>query len=319
MRAALVEWHAQQSRLPLLRDFERASTALWRAETRARETARLGEARRDEARAVAVDALDRARALQCHADALAAATSLSPEGRFHLQRGRLLLGEADFLLREDEPVVARESGERSVGELHQALGPALAAAGRYASPAQLADWRRWIDEARSWSRSSGRPAIVVLKEKNLLTLLRRGEAVRSYRAEVGANALGAKTRLGDRATPEGRYRVVGKKDRGFSRYYRALVLDYPNDVDRRRFAAERRSGHIPPGAGIGGLIEIHGEGGRGRNWTDGCVALANADMDDLYDRVGIGTLVTIVGGDGHDGAFSGLLSRLNGGAGKEGQ
>jgi hypothetical protein len=318
LRDALVGWNVQVGRPRLFRDFEPVSSALWRAETRARDADRLAAARRGEERAVAADAVARAHELQGHAEALAAATSLSSEGRFHLQRARLLLGEADGLLREDELVSARASAERSLGELHEALGPALAQAERYASPAQLAAWRRWIDEARTWSRRSGLPAIVVLKEKNLLTLLRRGKAVRSYRAEIGANALGRKTRLGDRATPEGRYRIVGKKDHGHSRYYRALLLDYPNDVDRRRFATDRRSGRVPPGAGIGGLIEIHGEGGRGRNWTDGCVALANADMDELYDLVSIGTLVTIVGGDGRDGAFSGLLSRLNDGAGKEG-
>ena len=139
-------------------------------------------------------------------------------------------------------------------------------------------------------------------------LLSKGVAVRTYDAEVGSNALGVKERQGDRATPEGRYRVVKKKDRGQSRYYRALLLDYPNEDDRRRFAAAQRRGEIPRGARIGGLIEIHGEGGRGQNWTEGCVALSNRDLDDLYPRVSAGTRVTIVGGDGRDGAFSDLLA-----------
>jgi hypothetical protein len=52
---------------------------------------------------------------------------------------------------------------------------------------------------------------------------------------------------------------------------------------------------LPAGARIGGLIEIHGEGGRNRDWTSGCVALANGDMDRVFDRAGIGTPVTIVG------------------------
>jgi murein L,D-transpeptidase YafK len=107
---------------------------------------------------------------------------------------------------------------------------------------------------------------------------------------------------------------VKKKDRGQSRYHRALLLDYPNAADRERFAAAKRRGEIPRGAGIGGLIEIHGEGGRGQNWTEGCVALSNRDMDDLFRRVGTGTRVTIVGGDGRDGAFSDLLARVGGGA-----
>jgi murein L,D-transpeptidase YafK len=141
-------------------------------------------------------------------------------------------------------------------------------------------------------------------------LLAKGVPVRRYDAEIGANALGVKRRQGDRATPEGRYRIVKKKDRGQSTYHRALLLDYPNDQDRKRFAAAKRRGEIPRGAAIGGLIEIHGDGGRGQNWTEGCVALANPDMDDLFARVPVGTRVTIVGGDGAGGAFSSLLARL---------
>ncbi|HSD26878.1 MAG TPA: L,D-transpeptidase, partial [Vicinamibacteria bacterium] len=64
-------------------------------------------------------------------------------------------------------------------------------------------------------------------------------------------------------------------------------------------------------------IEIHGEGGRGQNWTEGCVALSNPDIDDLYGRVGVGTRVTIVGGDGSDGAFSDLLARVGDGRERE--
>ena len=117
-----------------------------------------------------------------------------------------------------------------------------------------------------------------------------------------------KRRQGDRATPEGRYRIVAKKS--YSRFHRALLLDYPNAADRARFAAAQRRGEVPRDARIGGLIEIHGEGGRGQNWTDGCIALSNGDMDELYSRVSTGTRVTIVGGDGRDGAFSDLLRRV---------
>ena len=67
-------------------------------------------------------------------------------------------------------------------------------------------------------------------------LLARGEPVKRYAAEVGANALGIKRQKGDRATPEGRYRIVEKKDVGQSVYHRALLLDYPNAADREHEA-----------------------------------------------------------------------------------
>jgi hypothetical protein len=288
---------------------------LARAEALALEAGRLGEELREEGRAAAEQAVRDARSVEGHAEALVAATTLPRHERAHLQRARLLLREAEALLREGEIEAARRRADLSRAELVEALGPSLEAAERYTSREQVARWRRWIEETRAWSRTTGEPAILVLKEKNVLVLLSRGAPVRTYDAEIGANALGFKQRQGDRATPEGRYRVVAKKDHGRSRYYRALLLDYPNAADRERFAAAQRRGEIPRGARIGGLIEIHGEGGRGQNWTEGCVALSNPDIDDLYGRVGVGTRVTIVGGDGRDGAFSDLLVRVGEGAG----
>jgi hypothetical protein len=311
LRAALLDWSRQQGRLLPLRDFRPVGLALDDAAALALRAAALGAERREAEHTRAEQSLREARAAEAQAEALVAATALPHAQRVRLRRARLLVAEAAALLRDGEIEAARERAEQSRAELRLALGPALQVAERYTSPEQLASWRRWIEETRAWSRSSGQPAILVLKEKNLLVLLSKGAPLLRYAAEVGANALGVKARQGDRATPEGRYRVVKKKDRGQSRYHRALLLDYPNAEDRARFAAARRRGEIPAGTGIGSLIEIHGDGGRGQNWTDGCVALTNADMDDLFARVGVGTRVTIVGGDGSDGAFSDLLAQLS--------
>jgi lipoprotein-anchoring transpeptidase ErfK/SrfK len=312
LRAALLEWSRQENRLLPLRDFRPVAGHLAGAEALAKEARRLGEELREEGRAAAEQAVKEARAIEANAEALVAVTALPPAERVHLQRARLLVREAEGLLREGEIEAARARAELSRAELREALGPAMEAAERYTSRKQIATWRRWINETRAWSRATGQSAVVVLKEKNALVLLTKGAAARTYDAEVGANALGVKQRQGDRATPEGRYRIVAKKDRGRSRYYRALLLDYPNATDRERFTAAQRRGEIPRGERIGGLIEIHGEGGRGQNWTEGCIALSNADIDDLYQRVDVGTPVTIVGGDGRDGAFSGLLAQVGG-------
>jgi hypothetical protein len=312
LRAALGSWSRQEGRLLPLRDYRPVSRELAAAEAMALEAARVGEDLRAEGRASAEESVEEARSVEAHAEALVSATTLPREQRVRLQRARLLVREAELLLREGDFGSARERAVLSLAELAGALGPALEAAGRYTSREHVAAWRRWIEETRAWSRQTGQAAILVLKEKNALVLLAGGAPVRTYDAEIGANALDVKQRQGDKATPEGRYRIVSKRDHGRSRYYRALLLDYPNAADRERFAAAKRRGEIPKGARIGGLIEIHGEGGRGQNWTDGCVALANRDMDDLYSRVGVGTPVTIVGGDGSDGAFSDLLARVGG-------
>ena len=138
-------------------------------------------------------------------------------------------------------------------------------------------------------------AVIVDKLARRCLLLEGGRVVRAFTAELGRNGLAAKVYAGDAATPEGRYRIVQKKEGDDTAYFRALELDYPTDADRREFAAARGRGQVPAGHGIGGSIEIHGHGGRGNDWTNGCIALPNGEMDRLYEAVEVGTPVTIVG------------------------
>jgi murein L,D-transpeptidase YafK len=126
---------------------------------------------------------------------------------------------------------------------------------------------------------------------------------------LGANSINQKLHAGDRTTPEGLYRITKKKGRGASKYYLALLLDYPNAEDRLRFARAKERGQLTGRTGIGGLIEIHGEGGKGFDWTDGCLAASNEDMQLLYNEARVGTVVAIVGSDGGDGPVRSILRR----------
>lgn len=137
-------------------------------------------------------------------------------------------------------------------------------------------------------------AIVVDKPARRLLVYDRGKLRRQYDVALGVHPDGHKAREGDRRTPEGVYRVLAKKDRGQTRFHRALLIDYPNASDRALFVKAKAEGKISKSARIGGLIEIHG-GGTGVDWTDGCVALENNDMDDLFRRVRVGTPIVILG------------------------
>ena len=156
-------------------------------------------------------------------------------------------------------------------------------------------WERLAREGIDRSRSTGGDLILVDKMRRRCYLYERGKRVHAFAADLGPNFIGDKRVSGDKATPEGKYRVTQKKANGQTKYYKALLINYPNDEDRKQFAAAKKAGHISRGAAIGGLIEIHGDGGRGYDWTLGCVALANKDMDKLYSRVSVGTPVIIVG------------------------
>lgn len=166
---------------------------------------------------------------------------------------------------------------------------------RFADPNLRRQWRAWVEETLEESRQNGSIAIIVDKLRRKLMVFEGGKLLAWFPAELGINGLRPKQHAGDRASPEGRYRVTEKKAGAATRYYKALLIDYPNEEDRRRFFEFKRRGLIPYRAGIGGLIEIHGDGGEGRDWTDGCVALRNSDMDEVYRWAEVGTPVTIVG------------------------
>ena len=206
--------------------------------------------------------------------------------RFGLAERYAALGAHDRALREAEQA-------RSFVDIVHAGFTALHA--RFGDARSLGKWRSMVESTIAESRDSGSTAIVVDKLKRRLYLYSAGKRIASYEAEIGANGLRQKVHAGDHATPEGRYRVAQVKSAGRTKYYKALLINYPNDEDRARYAFGKRTGTVPPRAGIGSLIEIHGEGGQGRDWTDGCIALDNRAMDAVFARARTGTPVTIVG------------------------
>lgn len=130
--------------------------------------------------------------------------------------------------------------------------------------------------------------IVVEKAARRLHLMRAGEAVRTYSVALGSQPIGPKRAEGDGRTPEGLYYVDRRNAQ--SRFFRALHLSYPNDADRARAAAN--------GARPGGDIMIHGQprGVRGvaaGDWTDGCIAVSNAAMREIWAAAAAGTPVEI--------------------------
>ena len=156
-------------------------------------------------------------------------------------------------------------------------------------------WVERNNEALRQSKTTGDYVLVVSKFQKKCFVYHRGEQVNELDIELGKNWIGDKRHHGDKATPEGKYKVTRKKSGKQTKYYKALLIDFPNNDDRKRFDAEKKNGTLPRHADIGGLIEIHGGGGRGINWTDGCIALTNENMDWLYTHTIAGTPVYIIG------------------------
>ena len=306
LRAGMMAERHEEAQLLFFRDFRDAAEQYRLAEERARLTAATAVQRRDDALGAATAALDTTAILMQSVERVAEQMPFPEIERIRLQQARNHAAEAEAFIANGQYEEALEVARLSALEAELACSRAIPLAARFASSDQVSMWQRWVDETIAWSRANSAAAIVVYKEKNLLKLFKDGKLVKTYGADMGRNSLNLKLRAGDAATPEGRYHITSKKGRGNSKYFMALVLDYPNAEDRRRLEAAKRNGEVPRWVRGGNDIEIHGEGGRGADWTLGCVALTNDDIRDLSSRVGVGTPVTIVGGDGRDGTFSNL-------------
>lgn len=154
--------------------------------------------------------------------------------------------------------------------------------------------------------------IVVTKHERSLLARCTGGGERRFTVALGRVPTGAKERRGDSRVPEGVYHLVGVARA--SRFYRFWMLDYPSPADAERGLSAGRisrvearaimraheAGRLPPqDTALGGMIGLHGEGRRWRgdsaalDWTQGCLALADADLDFLIARTPPGTPVEI--------------------------
>ncbi len=135
--------------------------------------------------------------------------------------------------------------------------------------------------------------VVVEKSKRLMHLMQNGKVLKTYYVALGGNPVGHKRQRGDRRTPEGEYIIDLRRPE--SRFSLALRISYPGPADRQ-YAALR-------GVDPGDDIYIHGEPAGGVNparlaalgadWTDGCIAVSNAQMREIWAMVRVGTPVEI--------------------------
>lgn len=218
---------------------------------------------------------------------------LQKRTRKEITRGKLLLNEGQVAMNKSDFVFADKKFKEAESLISTAHEKALNLIRDYFIDHD--QWRSMMDQTITESEKKRTTVVIVDKFASRCFIYKNGKKTGEFDAELGKNWVGDKRHKGDHATPEGRYRVTKKKEGSETKYYKALLIDYPNDDDRQRFKRAIANGNLPANSKIGGLIEIHGHGGKGTDWTEGCVALTNTDMDILYKMVGVGTAVTIIG------------------------
>jgi L,D-peptidoglycan transpeptidase YkuD (ErfK/YbiS/YcfS/YnhG family) len=207
-------------------------------------------------------------------------------GKFALEEGLSAFGKGDFMLANkklNEGKIKISLADNDVNALLK----------DYFS--NYSKWQNWVSRTIKLTAQNSSNAFIVDKIQHKGYLYYNGKLREEFDVEFGKNWIGDKQYAGDRATPEGMYLVTKKKSSRDTKYYKALMINYPNDEDRAQFAERKRKGMLSRNSRLGGLIEIHGEGGKGSDWTIGCVALPNDRMDELYSRLSTGSPITIVG------------------------
>lgn len=150
----------------------------------------------------------------------------------------------------------------------------------------------WLAPAQQKAPAQKADSILILKKDHLLELMAQGQVIRTYKVALGRGGLAAKEQEGDARTPEGHYFIDAKNQA--SAYHRALHISYPNAEDRIRTAKK--------GVSPGGAIMIHGlpnglgwigSAHRLYDWTLGCVAVTDAEIEEIWNLVPVGTSVEI--------------------------
>jgi len=157
--------------------------------------------------------------------------------------------------------------------------------------AAVAVGHAWLGIDRD-ARPLSADKILVLKGERKLILLKNGEQIREYNIALGISPIGRKERQGDGRTPEGIYRIDCRNPK--SKFYMALHISYPKKEDVERARAM--------GVSPGGEIMIHGLGDRFAylgpshrvvDWTKGCIAVTNEEIEEIWRAVPDGVIVEI--------------------------
>lgn len=291
--SAMKVWHDENSEFFYSRNFERVRLFAEMSADKASEAVIYSEINRAGIKRRLEYRIDTLNYLKRKIDRLFDDYPLNSVIRNNISKGEILLKETEIEYNDGEYIradlKAMESEKLLLGSYNAAMETLYDYFGTFSQ------WERLVKKTIGDSRRDNNYAVVVDKFARKCYVYQKGVMKHCFNIELGVNWVGDKRLQGDKATPEGLYRITRKIGRPETKYHKALLIDYPNQDDKERFRRAISDGSLPESSQIGGLIEIHGNGGRGTDWTDGCIALTDNEMDIIYNLLKVGTPVAIVG------------------------
>lgn len=291
--SAMTNWQKENKRFIYFRDYEKVAAFAELSAKKAEQATKVSRNNVSDLNITLNLKIDTLNKLVDRINKFFASYPLSPEVWNRISKGKLLLKESEVAYKKGQLSQANKKITDSELLLTDSYAKATAHLKEYFNSFPV--WKKWVDNTIKESRQSQSYSIIIDKYSRKCLVYYSGVKKYEYNVELGKNWVGDKRVKGDKATPEGMYRITKKFGSNKTKYHKALLIDYPNETDKEEFKQEIAKGTLPRTAKIGSLIEIHGDGGRGIDWTEGCIALTNSEMDAIFKIAREGTRVTIVG------------------------
>jgi len=291
--SAMVNWRAENKRFIYFRHYDKVARFAVLSAKKANLAADNSISSSSNLKIILKQKISSLNDLVAQIDELFTTYPLNAEIRDRISKGKLLLDEAEIVYNNGKYLQAN----RKITDAEYLLTASYenASANLKSYFKSFSVWKNWVDRTLNESKKSRDYSIIVDKFSRKCFIYLNGARKYEFDAELGKNWVGDKRARGDMATPEGMYKITKKIEGSKTKYYKALLLNYPNDEDKENFKSEIERGTLPASARIGDLIEIHGNGGKGIDWTEGCIALTDKEMDVVYKIARVGTPVTIIG------------------------
>ena len=291
--SAMINWQEENKRFMYFRNYEKAASFAELSAKKARQAAKISRNYVLDLNIFLKQKIEKLTKTVDQIDKIFDSYPLSPVVWNRISKGKMLLKESEVAYKKGQFTQSKVKIADSELLLSDSYEKAMTNLKDYFNSYPV--WKNWADKTIRESRQNQSYSIIIDKYSRKCLVYYAGVKKYEYTVELGKNWVGDKRVKGDKATPEGMYKIIRKFGSNKTKYHKALLIDYPNKTDKEEFRKEIAKGTLPRTAKIGSLIEIHGDGGRGVDWTEGCVALTDSEIDVIFKIAREGTPVTIIG------------------------